>query len=301
MNNLVIIGNGFDLHHKLPTSFNDFRNFLSLNNQQIQYQGNPELLRLLDSYFYFNENWSDFEEKLCSFDLNDFIIEEGVDLVDDDNDEHPMRNQAIIEDSCTEKIKMLREDIPSEINEWINNIPYDAIDKQQLVKLFDKNDLFISFNYSCTLEKIYKINPTNIVHLHGFAKEHYNEGEIIVGHGTKKPIIPKYKGKSNTLSDLFAADVYEDNKKIFQDLYKDPSKHIPKLEPIIEQIRLCRKIIILGHSLSSVDAEYFRFIARTIPSQTTIHVYYHNTSDLAKMKTAAEDFFPQHRKKFILW
>ena len=33
MNNLVIIENGFDLHHKLPTSFNDFRNFL---NQELE-------------------------------------------------------------------------------------------------------------------------------------------------------------------------------------------------------------------------------------------------------------------------
>lgn len=192
---------------------------------------------------------------------------------------------------------MLREDIPSEIN----NIPYDAIDKQLLVKLFNKNDLFISFNYSCTLEKVYKINPSNIVHLHGLAKEHYNEGKIIVGHGTRDPDIPKYKDSSNTLGNLFASDVYEDNKKIFHDLYKDPSLHIPKLNPITEQIHLCKKVTILGHSLSSVDAAYFHFIARIIPAQTAIHIYYHNKNDLVKMRNAAKDLFPQHRKKFISW
>lgn len=79
MDKLIIIGNGFDLHHELPTSYKNFRDYLAeeiiLNNKNTKIPRNGDLLYLLDSYFYFNHNWSDFEEKLSSIDLQSYIEE----------------------------------------------------------------------------------------------------------------------------------------------------------------------------------------------------------------------------------
>lgn len=43
-NNLCIIGNGFDLHHCLETSFSDFRDFLVKN-------GDGDYVMQLETYF----------------------------------------------------------------------------------------------------------------------------------------------------------------------------------------------------------------------------------------------------------
>lgn len=39
--------------------------------------------------------------------------------------------------------------------------------KLKFKKMFTKEDLFISFNYTHTLEKIYKVDYKNILHVHG--------------------------------------------------------------------------------------------------------------------------------------
>ena len=148
MNRLVIIGNGFDLHHELLTSYKDFRNYLAeeviYNNSKTKVPRNSELLYLLDSYFYFEHNWSDFEEKLSSFDLQSFIEEEGLDLVcDDEEDIRPMHDQAVIEDNCFAKLALLINGIPKEINNWIYSLSYDKIDNDLIVRCIDNQDMFI--------------------------------------------------------------------------------------------------------------------------------------------------------------
>jgi hypothetical protein len=54
------------------------------------------------------------------------------------------------------------------LEKWVtildNKIEHDDIPKKFI---FDKNDYFITFNYTKTLELIYDIRPDNIIHLHG--------------------------------------------------------------------------------------------------------------------------------------
>lgn len=54
--NLVIIGNGFDLAHRLPTKYADFYHYLEKTN--------PNCIDRLDSLFTFGEQWCDFENGL---------------------------------------------------------------------------------------------------------------------------------------------------------------------------------------------------------------------------------------------
>lgn len=302
MNRLVIIGNGFDLHHNLSTSYHDFRDYLANGDVlgEIKMPRNGDLLNILDSYFEFDCNWSDFEKKLSSLNLQDLIDEECVDIVLADDDEHPMRNQAIIEDACLIKLDCLRNDLPKEINNWILSQSYN-VNKDLLVDFFDKQDTFISFNYSSTLEKLYGVNSSKIIYLHGKADKTLNGEQIVIGHGTKNIDIPDYIPHTKTLNDIFASDVYEDNKNIYEDLYKNPSKHISKLEPILKFIRNCSDVIILGHSLSNVDKEYFQFINNNLSAATEIKIFYYNEKELSSIKISAYDYFPRCNLSFSSW
>ena len=65
MNTLYIIGNGFDLHHNLKTSTNDFKEILS--NKKIYNQ----IDSALDTCGYFGVDWSEFENLLAHINLDE--------------------------------------------------------------------------------------------------------------------------------------------------------------------------------------------------------------------------------------
>lgn len=50
--------------------------------------------------------------------------------------------------------------------------------KIDFLKLIDEQDLFLTFNYTDTLEKIYKVSKDRICYIHGKQNE-----EIYFGHG----------------------------------------------------------------------------------------------------------------------
>ena len=59
---LYIIGNGFDLHHKINSSYKNF--------QQWMYENNPDIIEKVDEIYGIcdDEWWSDFENQLASLD-----------------------------------------------------------------------------------------------------------------------------------------------------------------------------------------------------------------------------------------
>ena len=85
MSKLIIIGNGFDLAHKIPTSYNDFRKYL-IANYPGAYKNKDRIIDIGDIY-NFNlisvelllyaidhangEDWSNFESSLSSINFQD--------------------------------------------------------------------------------------------------------------------------------------------------------------------------------------------------------------------------------------
>ena len=58
---LYVIGNGFDLHHGMPTQFADFRTFAR--------KAAPDVFRAVDRYVPVSANWSDLEDALAALDV----------------------------------------------------------------------------------------------------------------------------------------------------------------------------------------------------------------------------------------
>lgn len=74
MNKLILVGNGFDLAHGLPTSYKDFLNDfwanIHLNYKKEEYKKivfiNENYFRILN-FSKLTENFDDFEENLISY------------------------------------------------------------------------------------------------------------------------------------------------------------------------------------------------------------------------------------------
>src|SRR3954454_534840 len=63
---LFIIGNGFDLHHGIPSRYSDFGKYLA--------SADPSILRLIREYLFVDEDfWNCFETRLATFDSDNVI------------------------------------------------------------------------------------------------------------------------------------------------------------------------------------------------------------------------------------
>lgn len=68
MNKIYIIGNGFDLHHKLLSRYSHFYDYLKNDRNSI------EIIRTFDCFINLsNDKWSNFEEDIALLNEKSFI------------------------------------------------------------------------------------------------------------------------------------------------------------------------------------------------------------------------------------
>ncbi len=113
MKTLYIIGNGFDIHHKLDTRYQSFANYLAENNSEVyelllNYYGLPDITNpeLTDEEYAL---WSRFEQALADLDYlsvlddnSDLIARPGAeDFRDRDWHSYQIEMEEIIKDLTT--------------------------------------------------------------------------------------------------------------------------------------------------------------------------------------------------------
>lgn len=285
MKSLVIIGNGFDLFHGLKTKYTDFGDYLERNNSEFFY--------LLNEHFD-ADLWSDFEIGLGKLNIQS-VVEDGLDIVSDDpDDEHAMRTQALIADNTNSIINKLIIDLKNSICKWILNLDYDSINSEKFNCVSNNCD-FITFNYTNTLEFLYKIQSKNIIYLHNKATmqnvgHDESDSDIIIGHNVKKYHGNNYQSLNLGVKDWFLEDAFEDAEDYFSRSFKNWEENLYKLDGIIDRIGTYKSVYIMGHSLSDVDIEYFKYLTKKMDESVVFHITYYGTNERELIKDHAEKF-----------
>ena len=275
MNKLFIIGNGFDIDHDLPTSYDDFRVHVetSCNGKRNYMPGTSIdqdgeefvskdfaygfILALLDDLY--GDKWGDIEADLPSLNylqyFEDFDMDKAINDDDDDEMFHATHNR---EDTvcdlkpCVLKIRELIED-------WIETIDTCTARPQKKYSELCDGALFLTFNYTDTLENVYKINSGKICHIHGMLGK-----KIVFGHGEEGELYEEETWETfriaDALNDLFKAlkkDVYSclrEHSSFFDTISKEPIQHIYSI----------------GFSFADVDLAYIREICRRIDTSKVV-------------------------------
>ena len=157
---MYIIGNGFDLYHGRNSSYKDFKKFLAIKN--------PEVLEKLEDYLGGKSLWSDFEEALARLDTEK-IVEECENYlqsysVEDWKDSYNHDYQYEI----NKRIDLITEEMRKLFTEWVLQIQLTEEAYTKKIYLYN-NSVFLSFNYTNTLEKLYKVQAKNILYIHNKA------------------------------------------------------------------------------------------------------------------------------------
>lgn len=267
MKRLFIIGNGFDLCHKIESRYSDFQRFaykkmgFSASQLEIFYP------YLSDS----NGEWYDVESALGKIDPR-ATYEECNENFEIDYD-HMMRSAAILEDNPKLLLEQILNDFHHCFEDWVQQIDITFVEKKEWFK-FRSNDMFFTFNYTDTLETVYGIKDKNINHIHG---NRINGEEPIIGFGSDCEHIFKPSELDTT---------YEEN--AFQFICEVANEEEKDTASIIAYEEICgywatlnkiNDVTVIGHSYSTVDFAYFEKIFHSISINAKWHLYCHTVED----------------------
>lgn len=298
---LYIIGNGFDCHHGVKSSYGYFKDWLKSNN--------PELFYLYNHVCDYDALWQDFERGMA-YVSRDYLIENGVMLLPEggwnpDEDQYADIFMAI--DNARKTASDLIADLKKEFHRWILRVttPREYESKMLMV---DDYARFLNFNYTNFLETKYGIPREQINYIHG--NKHGYIGSIIVGNGedddkifkdweTKKGYnkprrnkkgkkyyfrdeawkvyhsqLPEYEMIAESIEEYYSeakkpvSKIIEDNSEYFKDLYD------------------IKTIYVWGFSFSNVDMLYLKAIVdnNDTPEEIRWNVSYYKDSEVSQFK-----------------
>lgn len=265
MNRLFVIGNGFDLHHDLETSYLDFKDYVQERRFDVSYtfyriiaQQNIEVE---------SELWIDFENSLARIDLGEIIRYSGEVF---EYDREPALQKTL--NLFSSLAEHLSDDLHDLFTNWITDVVIPKREELICRPLeLPKCARFLNFNYTPVLQAVYGIPDSQVLHIHGSLS---SPGQMVVGHGLEKAtskdkVFERNNDNYEELYPLLAPDesdrdIEEELDVVVLDYFESTRKPV---EAIIHQntswFNACQnvdEISVYGHSLGDVDMPYFKHL-----------------------------------------
>lgn len=313
---LWIIGNGFDLHHGLKTSYDDYKAFLC-HRHRCEDTGrwcksrSPKLSKTVCGSCCksatnadcpvrkFNELprtrsmgdlWRDLEEA-CAIDLNRLMDRVKGKWIGGSGRPEDSAAIALLDG----ELGFAKAFTGHEFHKWLRTIERSlslAKKRQKFIQkwlVFDKGDLFVTFNYTTTLQHVYGISKDRICYVHGCLKNvkanlqkinkaFRNAVENRVVHAAirfgspeltdelAKTAIDYYKTLQKT-SDEQAKALSDHLTQLSHFLRKDVSVGLASIKELVTKHCKDRssltEVVVAGHSLGKNDKPYFDYLAES--------------------------------------
>lgn len=289
---LYVIGNGFDLWHGIPSKYSDFRDFVRLND--------TTLFDRMEDYLPMEEDWSDLEAALADLDV-DFLLENNECFLvpygaDDWSDSGHHDFQYEIERT----VEQLSSGLSTQFAKWIRSIDVTQATGGRL-KLGIPNSAFLNFNYTGTLGCLYGIPPERVFHIHGSAG--IVDDNLILGHAwhpATRPSLNDYEGVEDSDVRVYQANDIIDG--YFASTFKPASEILKQHAQFFVDLLNVKEVLVLGHSLSEVDAEYLRAIRMSCEKSTRWHLASRDpATENARINTLRSLGVEQHQIHLTPW
>lgn len=280
MGTLYIIGNGFDLHFKLKTRTNHFVEYLKA---QPVYNEVGNAFEVLGCY---GVDWYEYEQSLNDIDLDEIQFQNEI-QPDYLSDRESDRDGGIL--NMQMYVDSIREAIESALIQMViaaNNDIFALSRYYQPPQLFKAEDAILTFNYTSTIELLFDVPRTvPICHIHGC----YDQGS---------PLVFGYRNNKNSYARAWA-DIDEEHWDYYiaqqrETVYAFYANWEKKLEikNLMSFLSCCRgidRVVVLGHSMSAVDAEYMEQV-ETYLNPNVWEVSYYNPDDIARVQSHGYSF-----------
>ena len=293
---LYIIGNGFDSHHRLNTKYYHYFRFIRKRYPDVVHEMNAskffsglEFVEEGDYSFEDEEKiWSDLEKNL-EYAYED-RFEEAVDYAPDSMDEHPDLGAVMYQ--VNEGLSPFFKFTGDLLIEWIKSIDVSKCLKDDNLNLSAKG-FYLTFNYTNTLQSVYGIPETNVLHIHGSLKESLINGEPLQ-FGNPEASAERLKNRlENKYADNPWGSWITDAIPAIVDLCKALRKNLKQNYESLKRFIRNKKIdevVVMGHSFMGVDKPYYDDILVPALEKCKWTFYVYNDDD----KQSVLEFKKQH-------
>ena len=237
---LYIIGNGFDLHHGLKTSYTDFRNYAKKGNY---------LWNLLSDIYgdaiYNDMWWRDFEEMLAQIDFPHLLKSKNGEAL-----------------GFMKPRNLLKGSLPPLFGSWIKKIGSTVEPDNSLG--IDSDSLFFSFNYTMLLENVYGVKEDNVWHIHNSIKR---PDDIIVGHDCdfRELFVRLNQFRNDHPEELIRTDITD---MIIQEVANGAKKVKVRIaqneDRFYDQFSSIKHFVVMGFSLNDIDLPYIEEMIKVV-------------------------------------
>ena len=280
--NLFIIGNGFDRAHNLPTSYMDFRIYLEyenwsyLTNLEEPYDCVPESKRgLVEKHL-----WREFENNLSE--INEAEIVDACMSLDMGLESGDIGIEDTLNEYWEEQYGYIQR-LNDYIKSWAEQIDINVPKKTNRIK-HNSDDIFISFNYTLLLEKLYKIDRYQILHIHGSIDS--DDLPPVIGHGNLRKI-QDAKEQAHEAEDNFwekDSSIYNALANYYERTLKDVPFYLSIHSTFFERLKPVNQVFVVGHSFGEVDLPYFKKVLDSIQENAVWNIYYYNEDEANAFK-----------------
>lgn len=253
---LYIIGNGFDLNHRLPTGYGHFKAYVRSHDRDVY--------DWIEDYVPADESWADLEVALAYLDTDHIV----------GSLEHFMGSYADEEwsDSGHHDFQYEVDRVAGGLGgtlhqlfaEWVSTIQIpDARSAHNRLAGLDINATYLTFNYTSTLTSVYQVPADNILHIHGESTD--ADSELVLGHAwAPEERTSLFEVVNHEDSDHRLIEAMQSLDDYFSDTFKPSKQIIEDNTDFFAGLEEVDQVVVLGHSLSPVDGPYLAAVVQAL-------------------------------------
>lgn len=304
--NIYFIGNGFDLHHLIHSSYKDYAEWLKIFDYSLYLKINI----VYGVVGREEEWWGDFENHMGELDIEAYSSwiyrSYGPDFAGDNFRE---ADRYVAEMKAEEELNNLNLRIKQSFYKWVQQLHLANVLKK--IEIDNTDSFFICFNYTDTLRRLYKIPQDKICYIHGNVR---NGDALVLGHGktrnqliepTKMPANLSKQQQEEWIDENITDDSYHRTVEATIDAVSAQRKEV---EVIIKrnsnawnQMTQANKLYIYGLSFSKIDIPYItKAISMMDKKDLSIVVNYYDEKDKIKIYEYFQQIeFPTERISIV--
>ncbi len=284
---LYILGNGFDIMHRVRSSYYSFRDSMGKNNK---------LRQTLEAFLTSDDIWADFENALAKFNMramcSDFIVDNHLDIWDAYGEDSGMAEFFAAVEMAADPITTVAAELPKRFRSWVETLTVET-DDRPLASLL-RGGKVLTFNYTEFAEELYNLPREQICYIHGCRKN--RKAPLILGHmphasdamyDFEDGYRPRKSKARQYLIDAAQESIYRIIAESDESLTKHCDEIISAHRPFFASLCDIKDVVIIGHSMSEVDMDYFEEVARSISDFDRVNWYIgcHGLGDLKNMES----------------
>lgn len=292
---LYIIGNGFDLMHGVRSSYSAFRDSLRKDSP---------LRFALENFWIPDDIWADFENALAQFNAeamsSSFMVDTWLDTFDVYNEDTGAAEFFMAAEAAANPILTVVNELPRRLRMWVESLSIGT-DDRLLCGMF-RDGKVLCFNYTEFVESMYGVATDHVCYIHGCRrkKKYHPKDELIIGH------LPGSGENSYDYEDKMPEWIRQPHKRylvesaqaevfrIISDCDEQLTKHSPEIiakhQEFFDGLDKIKEIVVIGHSMSPVDWDYFDAVCSGLHDKNEVHWYFgcHGLRDLQNLECLLE-------------